>query len=164
MAEPKHNKGKSKQDFQTPPEFLDALKSHLDIDEFTIDLAASADNKIAPLYYDIANSALVPDHPWQVPDRKGWAFCNPPFANIAPWVEKASFEAQEGAQIAMLLPASVGANWWADWVHNIAHVLLLNGRIQFVGATDAYPRDCAILLYSRLIPAGYSVWAWKEEK
>ena len=40
MVEPKHNRGKSKQDYRTPPEFLTATKTLLGITYFQADLAA----------------------------------------------------------------------------------------------------------------------------
>lgn len=160
---PTINRGASKQDYRTPTAFLDALKHRLGIDGFTIDLAASEENKVAPLWYDTTTNALLPEHPWTV-DGKGWSFCNPPYADITPWVEKAFFEMMdEGANVAMLVPASVGSNWWANWVHNVAHTLFLNGRITFEGATDPYPRDLAILLYSPMMNGSYGIWRWSEE-
>lgn len=160
----KLNRYKSTQTYQTPPEFLAALKVRLGIDDFTIDLAASAENKVAPLYYDEATDALKPEMPWKVGDLKGWAFCNPPFGSLGPWVEKACEESRgHGAKVAMLVPASVGANWWSMFVHNIAEVLLLNGRITFVGASDPYPKDTAILLYDKYWRGGYDVWNWRED-
>jgi hypothetical protein len=54
-------------------------------------------------------------------------------------VKKAHEEMIKGARTAMLVPAGVGANWWRDHVHNKAHVLLLNGRIMFVGHHAAVP-------------------------
>lgn len=93
----------------------------------------------------------------------GWTWCNPPFSHIAPWVKKAYEEAAKGAWIAMLLPAGVGSNWWRNWVDGNAHVLLLNGRLTFVGETTPYPKDCVLLLWTPFIHGGYEVWNWKEE-
>jgi hypothetical protein len=77
----------------------------------------------------------------------------------------------------MLIPAGVGSNWWRDYVHNKAMVLLLNGRITFggcppnpkTGKVDAYPKDCALLLYSPENKfyidhgdAAYDVWSWAK--
>jgi hypothetical protein len=56
--------------------------------------------------------------------------------------------------------AGVGSNWWRDHVHDKARVLLLNGRITFVGETHGYPKDCCLLLYGPSVEPGYEVWSW----
>ena len=62
----------------------------------------------------------------------------------------------------MLVPASVGSNWWQEFVHHKAHVLMLNDRIQFVGAEWVYPKDLGLLLYTPFIRQGsYEGWSWK---
>ena len=151
----KLNRGGSRQDYQTPPEFIEAVCRRLAISTFTWDLAASDANKQAPFFYTQEQNSLVQD--WDA--CGGWLWCNPPYSNIAPWVEKAANSVE--SNIAMLVPASVGSNWWLDYVHDKAHVLLLNGRITFVGAKDPYPKDCALLLYTPFIEGGYEVWSWK---
>lgn len=154
---PTQKPGRSKQDYGTPPEFLAAVKSRLGIDGFAVDLAADRDNSVADEFYTSTNSALLQRYDWLF---SGWCWCNPPYARIGPWVEKAYVESRRGARVAMLLPAGVGANWWREWVHGKAFVLLLNGRITFVGETAPYPKDCALLLYGPDIAPGYDVWTW----
>ena len=161
---PAQKPGKSRQDYCSPPELLTALKRKLGILYFDIDLAASGENTVAEGFYTEKENALV--QPWGVL-AGGWGYCNPPYANIKPWVEKAYYETDiHGAQTAMLVPASVGANWWQDWVHHHAYVLFMNGRVTFVGETTGYPKDTAILLYSPMTigDGGYSVWNWHDKE
>jgi phage N-6-adenine-methyltransferase len=153
--------GKSKQDWQTPPELLTAIKDRLDIDEFVVDLAASDTNAVAPIYYTKDNSALDRGVYWCF---DGYAWCNPPYANIEPWVRKAAEATEEyPTNIVMLVPSSVGSNWWKEWVRPYAYVTHLNGRIKFVGATDYYPKDCSILLYTPWGFKGEEIWSWQEK-
>jgi phage N-6-adenine-methyltransferase len=154
---PEQKPHRSKQDYCTPPEFLDALKWKLGIDYFMLDLAATAENTVAFLFYDETRDSLKQD--WK---SDGWGFCNPPYANIRPWVQKAWFESQLGAKVAMLVPASTGSNWWRDWVDGKACVLFMNGRLSFDGIAP-YPKDTAILLYDRTYVGGYGVWNWRKE-
>lgn len=149
--------GKSEQTVCTPKILLDAVKGRLGIANFAIDLAADASNAVTTAFYDEAMNSLI--QPWTV---GGWGWCNPPFAELGPWVSKASLETILGASTAMLVPASVGSNWWADYVHNHAHVLFLNGRVTFVGHTKPYPKDLALLLYSRAVFGGYEIWPWNK--
>ena len=161
MSMPKQKPGRSKQDYGTPPEFLTAVKNRLKIQDFSVDLAASPTNAVCARYWTEADDSLRPDLNWNCIDGQ-WAFLNPPFGNIAPWVEKAAKEAENGAYIAMLIPASVGANWWRDWVNPYAYVSFLNGRLTFVGEKAPFPKDCALLLYTPWGFAGNEVWYWRN--
>jgi len=159
MMMPRQKPGQSKQDYRTPENFLKALKERLGIKEFDIDLAADKDNAVAPRFYDEEIDSLT--QKWKVGD--GWAFCNPPYHNLSFWTHKAMIESLAFyAKIAMLVPASVGSNWWRDSVNGKAYVLFLNGRITFVGCEDPYPKDCAVLIYEPFLRGGYSVWTWDQ--
>lgn len=161
MPQPAQKRGRSKQDYQTPPDFIEAVLRYLRIGDFDIDVAASAENRVTERFYSAADDALSLYNPWRV--GEGWAWCNPPYANIAPWVKRASYEQREcGAKIAMLLPAGVGSNWFKASVHEQCACLFLNGRITFVGTTQPYPKDCLLLLYSPYLKAGYEVWRWPK--
>mgnify|MGYP001597122291 CR=1 FL=1 len=157
---PKQKPGRSVQWYRTPPELLTALQRRLSIVGFSIDLAADASNSVCPQFYSEADDALTQS--WY--RGPGWAFCNPPYAHIEPWVKKAHEEMElHGAHVAMLVPASTGSNWWADYVDEVAHVLLLNGRVTFVGETSPFPKDSAVLLYLPCVRGGYEVWPWRED-
>jgi phage N-6-adenine-methyltransferase len=165
---PAQKPGRSKQDYCTPPEFLEALKDRLQIKRFWCDLAATKETAVAEWFYTEENDAL--QRCWNseecdffIPKFSAgeWAFCNPPFGNITPWVQKAMLEAENGAHIAMLVPASVGSNWWADFVHDSAYTLFVRPRLTFVGAKDPYPKDIAVLLYQPICFGGYELWKWK---
>lgn len=154
---PVQKPGKSEQVVCTPPEFLEAVKERLGIKEFAWDLAASEENKVAPLFYSEKDNAII--RSW---DKGDWCWCNPPYANLAHWTHKASVESGAfGAYVAMLVPASTGANWWAEYVNNKAYVTYLNGRITFVGHDSPYPKDLALLLYAPFLRGGSCIWRWK---
>lgn len=163
---PAQKPGRSKQDYGTPDNFLDAVKTRLGIEQFDADLAADDTNAVAWPYFTKERSAFSDG--WKFGD--GWSWLNPPFSNIAPWVERAhQQEILRFARTAVLVPASVGANWWKEYVHSLADVLFLNGRITFkgvppnlrTGKVDAYPKDCALLLYSPYSTGIYETWTWK---
>ncbi|HVI39170.1 MAG TPA: DNA N-6-adenine-methyltransferase [Anaerovoracaceae bacterium] len=145
----------SKQDYGTPPEFITAVGMRLR-DDFTWDLAASQENAIAECFYTEADNSL--NQRWH--ELAGWLWLNPPFTDITPWVKKAYLESQLGARIAVLVPLSF-AEWWDYWVDDKAYVLMLAGRLQFVGATSSYPKECALLLYTPEGQRGYELWRWK---
>lgn len=161
MTEPIQKPGRSKQDYGTPPAFLAAVKDRLGIFQFDCDLAASKDNAVCPRYLSVMDDALS-GIPWN--RGPGWNWLNPPFTNLGAWANKADISMTLfGARTAMLVPAAVGANWWRDWVHERASVLFLNGRLTFVGCTDPYPKDCALLLYAPNHDGlNYDVWTWRQ--
>lgn len=152
----KFNRGSSRQDWETPPELIRAVKNLLSIADFYRDLAASPENAKAHLYYTEADNAL--EQHWY--SGLTWNWLNPPYSNIQPWTAKALNEAREGHRIAMLVPAAVGSNWWSQTVHHKADVHFLNGRVTFVGAPWPYPKDLALLLYHPASTGGYNVWNW----
>lgn len=178
MAMPAQKPGRSVQDYQTPTAFLDAVRGWLQIEQFSIDLAADVDNAVCPRFYHEADNALMQD--W---NAEGWAWLNPPFSALAPWVQRAWEQTQQGAYLVMLVPAGVGSNWWRDWVHDKARVLLLNGRLCFIpdwattidpattkpgkgppryySSPPLYPKDCCLLCYAPGVTPGYEVWTWK---
>ena len=149
--------GKSKQNYGTPWEFIQAVKLKLPINDFTVDLAADELNAKAAFFYTEEDDALIQDWSQWV---GMWCWLNPPFEDITPWVEKAYKESLVGAQVAMLVPLSI-AQWWLDWVDRKAYVFMLNGRITFEGETKPYPKDCALLLYTPSGMKGYEVWKWR---
>jgi hypothetical protein len=65
------------------------------------------------------------------------------------------------AKIALLVPASVGSNWYRDFIHERhgVKVLFLNGRICFDGK-NGYPKDCMLVLFGTGQPFAVDVWTW----
>lgn len=155
---PKQKPHRSVQTYGTPVELLQAVKRRLHIGAFACDLAASAENAVAPLFYSEGNSAF--DNTWNMGTGVSWL--NPPFENIKPWVEKAWEESQKGAHVVMLLPASVGSNWYKDYVHQKAYVVFISPRITFVGETTPYPKDLMLCVYQPFSMHGTDVWRWDE--
>ncbi len=157
---PVQKPGLSKQDYETPPEFIAAVKSRLGISEFSIDLAADEHNTKAHIFVFREMDALAGD--WEglltYHEVEGsWCWLNPPYGNIAPWAKKCS---ESGIKIAFLVPAAVGSNWFRDYVDGKALVLLLNGRLSFDGIAP-YPKDTILCLYG--VAPGYEVWNWRKQ-
>lgn len=125
------------------------------------DLAANSANAQACAWYGpdgLAPDALACD--WGV--LSGVLWLNPPYNDLAPWARKCSESVREnsdGDRILLLVPASVGSNWWRDYVHEKASVAFLNSRIKFVGHTGGYPKDLALCVYGER--PGYAVWSWR---
>ena len=190
---PRQKPGRSFQAYGTPKVFLDAVKARFGIKHFDWDLAATKANAVDGLgsvrsYFGPdhfaagCRNALSPDNDWKdVDDRIDNAnlWLNPPFADIAPWVEKCAASAwwesekskrgpgaADGRRIFLLVPAAVGSNWFSMHVHKKALVLVLNGRITFdgcppnpkTGKVDPYPKDCMLCVYGA--KPGFDIWRW----
>lgn len=158
---PAQRPGRSETVVATPDDFMKEVKKYFGIKAFDIDLAADRTNTKAKRFITKEQNALDHDFSWRraILSRQT-AWLNPPYDHIEPWVRKA---AQTGRSIFVLVPASVGSNWWRDWVDGTADVYLLNGRIKFVGHKTGYPKDLALLVYGGLV-TGYQVWDWKPKQ
>lgn len=166
MGMPQQKPGRSKQDYGTPPDFIQAVERRFGA--LAVDLAARQDNKKAPRCVTPEDDSLSVN--WGIIFGRLNCWLNPPFADIEPWAAKCAHHApmfaERGGRILFLVPASVGANWYADHVHNKALVLGLQGRLCFDGK-DPYPKDCILAVFGRGEPGfenrvGFDVWRWRS--
>lgn len=158
---PAQKPGKSKQDYATPHEFIQAVKGLLGIQNFTHDFAASKQNAKAQTYYDEGMDALFfKPWSWEVACRGGWGWLNPPYSHIGQWADRCREVKRLNGNIAFLVPAGVGSNWFADYVFQTAMVLFLQPRICFI-PNEPYPKDLMLCLFSPSWEPGFDVWRWK---
>lgn len=144
-------------DRETSPEVFRPLHERF---RFTIDVAASKQNAKLERYYTIEDDGL--SKPWA--GERVW--CNPPYSNIRPWVQKAwsewKFPFHRPEATVMLLPANrTEQKWWADLVEpqlrarrDDFHVEFLRGRLRFIEPGDDHvrpnarpPFGCCLLIW-----------------
>lgn len=95
-------------DWQTPDSIFDPLNA---IFQFNVDAAASPDNTKCGEFFTEEMDAL--NHDWCFRfGRRTVVWCNPPYKDLAPWVQKAHDEACRGATVVMLIPNSRGRGWY----------------------------------------------------
>jgi phage N-6-adenine-methyltransferase len=158
---PSMARGTSKQDYETPVDFMDAVKSRFGTIGF--DLAASDLNAKAPRYFtEAVNSLIMPWHKAGCLEKGEWLFLNPPFSNIEPWAEKCAAEMKLGARILFLVPAAIGSNWYWKHVAPNAHVLALRQRISFDGK-NSFPKDLLLCVFLAGLK-GFQPWDWKGKR
>jgi phage N-6-adenine-methyltransferase len=155
------NRGSSTQDYGTTPDFLAAVAYRFGRIDW--DLAANDRNAVCPRYLGpgshVSDDALAVD--WlEVVGPRSVAWLNPPFANIAPWAERCARIRDRGSWTLLLVPASVGTNWWAEHVHGKGFAFWLSPRLKFVGCADPYPKDLALVAFGFGV-TGSSPWRWK---
>ena len=88
---PAQKPGLSRQDYETPVVFLDAVMQRFDVKAFTADLAASPSNAKAVRFFTEESDSLKQD--WttlhEVPSKPVInLWLNPPFGHIEPWAKK----------------------------------------------------------------------------
>lgn len=155
---PSIKRGRSKQDHGTPREFLDAVEKRFG--KICWDLAAHRENRVVNQYLGpgsvIAENSLAYD--WNL--LNGVLWLNPEFANIEPWARMCSLNRFRHSPLLMLTPASIGTDWFSDFVKDRAFVLGLSPRMTFVGSDDPYPKDLMLsVFYAGL--SGFDTWRWK---
>lgn len=157
---PEQKPWKSKQDVGTQPEFLRAVERRFG--PIRWDLAAHRDNHVVPQYLG-PGSTHGEDSlkvSWHL--LGGLLFLNPEFSDIDPWAEKCAAEGARGARVKMLVPASIGTDWFREHVHHKALWLALSPRLTFVGHKDPYPRDLILCCYGPWVAPGFDCWRWRE--
>lgn len=167
---PAQKPGRSKQDYATPRDFLDAVRAKFGVRAWAWDLAATRDNCVTESanYFgpdqlpSVWRDALVAD--WA--KLKGDLWLNPPYADIAPWAAKCAGDGAwrirlklSSTRIFFLVPAAVGSNWWANHVDGKARVVFPRPRLSFDGKAP-YPKDVSLIVYGE--KPGYETWRWRS--
>lgn len=81
---------------------------------------------------------------------------------ITKWMEKCRDESHLGAKIITLTLASLGANWYKDFVEGNANVWVLRERLKFIGHKDVYPKDLMLCEWTKNMNS-FGHWSWKSE-
>jgi phage N-6-adenine-methyltransferase len=110
--------------WETPPEVFRPLNEEFG---FTLDPCAQPQTAKCPLFYTEEDDGL----------SKDWSghrvFMNPPYGReVYAWTRKAREEAERGALVVGLLPASTDLSWWHDDVEGHAEVRFIRGRVRFL--------------------------------
>lgn len=116
---------KLKDTYATPQKVFD----HFDIEfGFNVDVCAEDHTAKCPTYYTFEDDAFTKD--WYKDGLMCW--CNPPYSNITPWINKAIAESKEGVTTAMLVMADTSVGWFELAVRNCAEIrFIIGGRISF---------------------------------
>jgi hypothetical protein len=163
---PAQKPGESRQDYQTPKEFISAVENRFG--EIRFDFAASRENAIHPNYFGpgsrLAEDALAPTANWQ---GRGLGWLNPPFGLADHFAARCHREAlpfgprrDGGAEILLLVPAAVCTEWFTAHVYLRSRVFFLRPRITFVGEKAGYPMGLILAHFSPKVTPGFETWRW----
>jgi phage N-6-adenine-methyltransferase len=167
---PKQKPGRSKQDYETPADLIAAIKQRFAIENFAFDFAADSRNTKAKKYWSVLDDSLSKSpEVWAQQCREGWGWLNPPFANIKQWAWRCRAAMNHGADILLLVPASVGSGWYRDYIDGEpgVKVSFLNGRPHFdkQHPTWGYPKDCMLVCFIGSFREAEFVtecWNWRK--
>lgn len=168
MSGPQIDRANSSGEIWTPKPFLAACAHRFG--PLKNDLAATHENTVAPYYLTQADDALDPARSWH--KFSGLCWLNPPYSDIEPWAEKCAQESRAGAEILFLVPGSIGANWWWNWVEPYADIYSI-GRLVFDNCFDRktgapvrtpYPKDLALCHFNEWAGQTRMLrWQWRTE-
>lgn len=114
----------------TPRAIFDTLNTEFN---FLLDVAASIENRLVSAFFSESMDALQQQWP-PVP-----CWCNPPYSDIGPWIDKAIEASCRGATVVMLVPADTSVAWFRKAWDTAAEVRFINGRISFINAETRRP-------------------------
>jgi len=122
-----------RQNWQTPPAIFDPLNAEY---RFTMDGASEPGNGLLP-------KSSTADDPLSWAGER--VFCNPPWSNIAPFLEKAP----EAEVAVFLVPARTNARWFHRALELGARPRYFKPKPKFVGAPHVSPVDCVLLVFDK---------------
>lgn len=154
------------QNYSTPDHFINAVYKRFGYCSW--DLAADNTNKKAFYFFTEEENSLTKE--WHKLSHNvsddSLLWLNPPYRDITTWAKKCAEESKKGANILFLVPASVGSNWFADFVWKCSNIYYLQGRLSFDGKAP-YPKDCMLCFYgpkALQLTEHYTthVWDWRN--
>lgn len=116
--------------YETPPWLFNYLHN---LHRFDIDLACNLENcKLDNgIYFDCGLDALQLN--WHNMGHRG--FCNPPYDDIDPWLEKAIKERELGFMSSFVIPMPNGESR-DELIFKADNLIFIRGRVSFIAACD----------------------------
>ena len=75
-------------------------------------------------------------------------FCNPPYSNIARWVEKAFTETKNNnTLVVMLIPSRTDTRYFHNYIYNRAEIRFIKGRLKFGNSKNSAPFPSMIVIF-----------------
>jgi phage N-6-adenine-methyltransferase len=122
--------------WRTPPALFAAIDAEF---SFIGDAAATPQNTLCSRFLTEQQNSLGTD--WQQYfGRTGFVWCNPPYSDITPWVDKATKESGKGIGTVMLVPADTSVGWFNLARQACTEVrFITGGRLSFIRADTGKP-------------------------
>jgi len=121
--------------WRTPPEVFAALDAEF---KFAIDVAASESNALCRYYIPAEENALVGS--WLEDEPGQYAWCNPPYSDIGPWIDKAAEQSNMGAGVVMLVMCDTSVGWYKRAIETCQEIrFIIGGRLSFLDPESGKP-------------------------
>ena len=132
-------------EWSTPADLFNKLDA---VFHFDLDPCATDGNHKCAEYFTKAEDGLT--QAWS-PAYKS-VFINPPYSQIAQWVEKAGYEAHGHAFDAapvtvMLIPSRTDTRWFHGIVRYAQAIYFIKGRVKFVGGKHSAPFPSMVVVF-----------------
>lgn len=99
---------------------------------FDIDLCASKSNAKHSCYFSELSNAL--ERVWHCEGDSG--FCNPPYSDISPWINKAVSSSNFGFTSVLLIPTPNGETHYKQVFKRATSITFIEGRVAFIAPFD----------------------------
>lgn len=129
----------SSDEWETPNDLFQKLNEEF---HFTLDACASDDNHKCDNYYTKENDGI----------SKNWGgrtvFCNPPYSEIAKWVEKCYREGtKDNTTVVMLIPARTDTRYFHNFILHRSEIRFVEKRVKFGGSKWNAPFPSMIVIF-----------------
>lgn len=123
----------------TPQHIFDLLDAEFD---FNLDPCATEFNHKCETFYTAEIDGL----------KQKWGgyrvFCNPPYSNIAAWVEKAFRETRnDNTLVVLLIPSRTDTRYFHDYIYQRAEIRFIKGRLKFNDSKNSAPFPSMIVIF-----------------
>lgn len=116
--------------WRTPPEVFNNLDREF---VFLADTACTYENKLCPVGFTEENDSL--SDPWLQRLKNSYPFigsnayvwCNPPYSDISPWVDKAIEAQLDGLGVVMLLNQDTSVGWFYKALKYVSEIRFITG-------------------------------------
>lgn len=133
-------------EWATPPSLLRPLDRA--VDGFDLDPCSGAEDRtIADDVLDKDDDGLA--HRWH-----GAVWCNPPYSDVADWLEKCRFEAESEVveTILVLVPARTSTQWFHRFAADATALCFIEGRLSFGDAENSAPFPSMLVAFGDVSP------------
>ena len=126
-------------DWSTPQEIFDSLNQEFG---FTLDVCADSGNSKCKRYITKEQNGLGSDWGGEL------VFCNPPYSQIAKWVQKCYEESiKPGTVVVLLIPARTDTKYFHDYILHRSEIRFIKGRLKFGGGKYNAPFPSMVVIF-----------------
>jgi len=128
-------------EWATPPELLRPLDDA--VDGFDLDPCSGAEER------SVAAETYTQDDDGLAQHWHGAVWCNPPYSDVAAWMEKARIEARRDAVdvVIVLVPARTSTQWFHKFASYAVALCFIEGRLSFGDAENSAPFPSMLLAF-----------------